>query len=62
LIASATLTEAPRDVSHFAFGSECTPAGKRTLRTCQEAEGVDHAELHRWVGALAHEFFAGLWK
>jgi predicted dienelactone hydrolase len=52
-IPSATLTAVPGDVSHFAFGNECTPAGKRTLSICKDGDGVDRAQLHRWVGAHA---------
>jgi predicted dienelactone hydrolase len=61
-ISSARLTVVSEHASHFSFGNECTPLGQRTEEICRDAAGVDRAELHRTVGALAYEFFEEVWR
>lgn len=61
-IPSARLTVVSDAASHFAFGSECTPLGQRTVDICREPEGVDRAQLHGSIGTLAYEFFEEVWR
>jgi predicted dienelactone hydrolase len=47
----------PGNVGHFVFGSDCTAAGVKALFVCQDAAGVNRAEIHRETEQLALQFF-----
>ncbi len=58
-IPGARLKIFPGNVGHFVFGSDCTPAGVKALFVCQDAAGVNRAEIHRETEQLALQFFDG---
>jgi predicted dienelactone hydrolase len=59
LIPQAELRTLPGGIAHHTFLATCTPHGRSTTPLCQDAEGVDRAQVHREVANLAYTFFAG---
>jgi predicted dienelactone hydrolase len=58
LVSSAKLTVVAGAVTHLGFVNECTDFGrKESPGTCQDPPGVNRADLHRQIGALALALF-----
>jgi predicted dienelactone hydrolase len=57
-IPHAQLDVLPGQVGHEIFGNECDQVGRDNYaEACNDAPGVDRAELHAYIGNAALEFF-----
>jgi predicted dienelactone hydrolase len=57
-IPDARLEVLPGPVGHEIFGNECDQIGRDNYaEACNDAPGVDRAELHEHIGAAAVRFF-----